>query len=198
MKSSIQSSAVITHFNFTILHTAIMVAEHRSDFNTLRPRQNGRPFPHEIFKWIFLNENVWISIKISLNFVPRGPIYNIPALVQIMACRRPGDKPLSELMLVSLLTHICVTRPQWIKLTRDTPYLTLMGKLWDVYCKDILEIWLRYNGTALHPRISLHTNTSSVARWLFIWVDWLSVSYGIRGLYFLEICIEPCYDRTSI
>ena len=37
-----------------------------------------------------------------------------PALVQIMAWRRPGDKPLSGPMMVSLLTHICVTRPQWV------------------------------------------------------------------------------------
>ena len=51
-------------------------------------------------------------IKISLKFVPMGPINNIPALVQIMAWRLPGDKPLSEPMMVSLLTHICVTRPQ--------------------------------------------------------------------------------------
>ena len=43
-----------------------------------------------------------------------GPINIIPALVQIMAWRRPGDKPLSEPMMVSLLTHICVTRPQWV------------------------------------------------------------------------------------
>ena len=83
--------------------------------NTLRPRQNGHHFPDNIFKCIFLNENVWISIKISLNFVPKGPINNISALVQIMAWRQPGDKPLSEPMMVSLLTHICVTRPQWLK-----------------------------------------------------------------------------------
>ena len=82
--------------------------------NTLRPRQNGHRFPDNIFKCIFLNENVWISIKISLKFVPKGPINNIPALVQIMAWRRSGDKPLSEPMMVSLLTHICVTRPQWV------------------------------------------------------------------------------------
>ena len=43
-----------------------------------------------IVKCIFLNENVWISIKISLNFVHKGPINNIPALVQIMAWCRPG------------------------------------------------------------------------------------------------------------
>ena len=80
---------------------------------TLRPRQKGCRFPDDIFKCIFLNENVWISIKISLNFVPKGPINNIPSLVQIMAWCRPGDKPLSEPMMVSLLTHICVTRLQW-------------------------------------------------------------------------------------
>ena len=56
-----------------------------------------------------MNENVWISIKISLKWVPKGPISNIPALVQIIACRRPGDKPLSETMLASLVTHICFT-----------------------------------------------------------------------------------------
>ena len=70
-------------------------------FNTLRPRQNGRQFPDDICKRIFLNQNVRILINISLEFVPKGPINNIPALVQIMAWRRPGDKPLSETMLVS-------------------------------------------------------------------------------------------------
>ena len=84
-------------------------------FNPLRPRQNGRRFADDTFKRIFLNENVRISIKISLKFVPNGPINNIPALVQIMARRQSGDKPLSEPMMVSLLTHICVTRPQWVK-----------------------------------------------------------------------------------
>ena len=83
--------------------------------NTLRPRQIGRHFPDDIFKCIFLNEFKWISIEISLKFVPKGPINNTPALVQIMAWRRPGDTPLSEPMLVCLLTQICVTRPQWVK-----------------------------------------------------------------------------------
>ena len=82
--------------------------------NTLRLRQNGRHFPDDIFKWIFLNENVWISINISLKFVPRGPINNIPTLVQVMAWRRPGDKPLSEPMMVRLPMHICITRAQWV------------------------------------------------------------------------------------
>ena len=85
--------------------------------NSLRPRQDGRHFPDDIFECIFLNKNVCLSIVILLKFVFWGPINNIPALVQIMAWRRPGDKPLSEPMMVSLLTHICVTRPQWVKQT---------------------------------------------------------------------------------
>ena len=71
----------------------------------LRPRQHGQHF---------VDENAIISIKNSLKFVTKGPINNIPALVQIMAWRRPGDKPLFEAMMISLLTHICVTRPQWV------------------------------------------------------------------------------------
>ena len=51
------------------------------------------------FKRIFLNENVWILINISLKFVPKGPINNISALIQIMAWRLTGDKPLSEPMM---------------------------------------------------------------------------------------------------
>ena len=58
--------------------------------------------------------NAWIWIKISLKFVPKGPIKNIPASGQIMAWRHSGDTPSSEPMMVSLLTHICVTRPQWV------------------------------------------------------------------------------------
>ena len=86
--------------------------------NKLRPKQNGRQFADDTFKCISLNENVRISIKISLNVVPYGPINNILALVHIMAWRRSGDKPLSETMLVRLPTHICATWPQWVKVHR--------------------------------------------------------------------------------
>ena len=85
----------------------------RSKFNTLRPRQYGRHFADNIFRCIFLNENIWIPVKI----VPYGLINSIPALVQIMAWRWSGDKPLSEPMMIGLLTHTCVTRPQWVKVT---------------------------------------------------------------------------------
>ena len=54
-------------------------------FNKLRPRKNDRRFADDTLKGIFLNENVRISIKISLKFVPTDPINNDPALAQIMA-----------------------------------------------------------------------------------------------------------------
>ena len=83
-------------------------------FNTLKPRQKWPPFRRRYFQTHFL-EWKCISIEISLKFVPKGPVNNIPALVQMVAWRRPGDKPLSEPMMINLLTHICVTRPQWVK-----------------------------------------------------------------------------------
>ena len=68
--------------------------------NPLRPKQDGRHFPDDIFKYILLNEYVWISLKISLKFVN-----NIPGLVHILAWRRPGDKPLSLPRIVDSPTH---------------------------------------------------------------------------------------------
>ena len=105
-------------------------------YNTLRPIQNGRYFPDDIFECIFMKESVWIPIKISLKFVPKSPINNIPVLVDIMAWCRPGDRPLSKPILVSLLTHICVTRPQWDN-------LDLHSRRFETYCGDNMTIVLR-------------------------------------------------------
>ena len=54
----------------------------------------------DIFKRIFLDENDRIPIHISLKFVPRSPIGNKPALVQVMAWHQTGDKPLPEPMMI--------------------------------------------------------------------------------------------------
>ena len=43
-----------------------------------------------------LNEYICFLVNISVKFVPKSPINNIPVLAQIMAWRRPGNKPLSE------------------------------------------------------------------------------------------------------
>ena len=93
--------------------------------NTLRLRQKGRHFADDVFKGIFLNGNLWISLK----YVPGGPINNIPSLVQIMAWCCPGDKPLSEPMMVSLLMHLCITRPQWVNQICPEALVTNMNQL---------------------------------------------------------------------
>ena len=56
----------------------------------------------DAFSWM---ESFVFLIKMSLKFVPKGPIDNNPALVQIMAWRWIDDKPLSEPML-TLYTDI--------------------------------------------------------------------------------------------
>ena len=114
--------------------------------NTLRPRQNGCHFADDTFRRIFMNENVRISINISLKFVPRGPVNNIPSLVQIMAWRRPGDKPLSEPMMVRLLTHICVAQPQWINsfLIIHKPMEISMKLMINNFQANFSYCWLKY------------------------------------------------------
>ena len=73
--------------------------------NTLRPRQNGCYFPDNIFKCIFLNENIWILLKISLKFVPKVWINNISALVLIMVL--PQQAP-SHYLNLWCLVYWCI------------------------------------------------------------------------------------------
>ena len=86
--------------------------------DTLRPRLNGRHFPDDILRCINFPERKCMKSRLQFlfKFVPKGPINSIPALAQIMACRYPGDKQLSEPMMIGFLTHIYVIRPQLVNL----------------------------------------------------------------------------------
>ena len=108
-KNSVRYLKVLTQWHLVMHHTywstlfevmSWCLFSTRPLFNTFRPRQNGRHFPDDIFICIFLTENVIILIEISLKFVPKGSINNIPTLFQIMAWRQQGDKPLSEPMMI--------------------------------------------------------------------------------------------------
>ena len=113
-------------------------------FNTLKPGQNGRHFADDLFKYIPLNWNVEISIKISLEFVPKAPFTYFPALVQIMLWRRSRDKPLSKPIIFSLLRHICVSRPQWVIGNESTIIMNLWG-IWsmpELNARPTFSIWL--------------------------------------------------------
>ena len=112
----------------------------------MRPRKSCCHFANNIFRCIFLIENIWNSLKISPQFVPKVRINNIPSLVLIMAWWQPGDKPLSEPMMVSLLMHICIC-----------DVITLMRGEW-TWGDSILEvhmyIWLittRWRQTPVAP-----------------------------------------------
>ena len=83
-------------------HTQMFISTWPGWFKSSPPGQNGHPIEKDIFRCIVVNEKFCILIKISLKFVPKNSTDYNPALVQIMAWRRIGDKPLSEPMLTRL------------------------------------------------------------------------------------------------
>ena len=145
-----------------LIHCCTCICGTRGSWvNSLRPRQNGCQFADDTYKCIFLNENVWIAIKISLKFVLKGPINNIPALVQIMAWRRPGDKPLSGPMMVRSPTHICVTRPQWVN-----------SSVWYTLAANVMESPTRWlHGFIFRPDFEIIRDSSyKLCSWDYFYV----------------------------
>ena len=127
----------------------------------------------------FLNENVGISIKISLKFVHKGPINNVQALVQILAWRRPGDKPLSEPMMIILLTHICVTRPEWVNVCcwhwkRHETSWGLVANETTTKSRGALSVSNKYP----HKSFTMNNGWS-------LWMTWCGY----------QIVIQNCYSR---
>ena len=78
-------------------------SQHASSFNSSIPGKLADNLADDIFKGIFLNEDIWISINISLNFVRKDPMDGKPAFVQVMAWRRTSNKPLPEPMITSFI-----------------------------------------------------------------------------------------------
>ena len=82
--------------------------------------------------WHICLSSTFLDYPYAKCFVPKGPINNIPALVQMMAWHRPGNKQLSEPMMVRLLMHICITRPQWVNkdytasITQTSPWTKII------------------------------------------------------------------------
>ena len=128
--------------------------------NPMRPRQICRHFAYVIVKCIlhslmhFLKEYIRISSKISLKFVPKDPIYSIPAFVQVMVWCQIDDKHYLNQRWIRFVTHICVTRPHWVDLVHITTRISCFSKhslynwIWtqfihsleDVFC-SILELY---------------------------------------------------------
>ena len=77
-----------------------------------------------------------------------------------MAWRRPGDKPLSEPMMVSLPTHICVTRPQWVNSVGS-------GADWAI---GLFSLWNK-----LHSVTTCHPYIQSATKQIVITIDYRSL-----------------------
>ena len=157
-----------------------------SGINTLR--QNGHYFSDNIFKCVFLNENIWILINISLKFVNNGQINNITALVEIMAWCRQGDNPSSEPMMFSLLMHICVIWPQQVNHIRVHTHTRhskspLHQQGMGIY---FIENWTCYNHTICE---NLGTDIDTVS------------FYTIKGGFeIVQVCIRfnaTSYNKTK-
>ena len=124
------------------LYMVICFDEKQNCFNSLRPKQNGHHFADDIFKCIFLNENIWILLQISLKFVPEVRIKNIPALVQIMAWRRPSDKHyLNQWWLVywCIYASLGLNELKYRKFVKPSKSFC-----WQQY-RDKKAIWLNHN-----------------------------------------------------
>ena len=139
---------------YSITPAQSCVMSQHTDAETTWPPFSRRHSQMHFLEWKY----IWISLTISLKIVPNGPINNILALVQIMAWRRPGDKPLSEPMMDRLPTHICVTRPQWVNkfihrwnnnyITEKKKKLKKKKINWNIYwachTQDLTTSWARF------------------------------------------------------
>ena len=120
-----------------------MIQLEQSYPNTFRWRQNDHKFPGGIFKYIF-NRSIYISFKISLKFVPKCLINNIPAVVQIMAWHWPGNN--------HYLNH------WWLDYRHIYVWLSLNEWMQKLICKEALQCGLLCEGTHIFSfKESLHT-----------------------------------------
>ena len=118
--------------------------------NTLSPKQNGCHFPDNTLKYNFL-----------IKFVPKNPFNNISTLVPIMAWHQPGDKPLSETMMVKLLMHICITWPQWVCNQKPEVMISAVMKTWSLH-RNLRHVY------AYHSPLIMKHISEIIIIWLFL------------------------------
>ena len=91
-----------------IYHPALVKRYSQPELTRLPWYKMDAIFADDIFKRLYTNEKFCISIRISLKFVPKGPIDNKSALVQAMAWRRTSAIIIN--MKLSSVIVICVYR----------------------------------------------------------------------------------------
>ena len=118
-----------------------------------------------------------MSIKISLKFITKGLINDIPGLVQIVAWRQPGDNPLSEPM------NIRIIRPQWVQIT-PTSTSGFPSKV--ITIRPVM-------------RMDSYTERSYVCMSIRIYQDFFSVQERQSMWVMTErhVCIVHLYEETN-
>ena len=140
---------------------------------------------HEIFKHIFLNEEVWILIRISLRFVPNGVIDNNQALVYIMAWRRIGDKPFLKQCWPDSLTHIWGTRGRWLWCVM---YLTVVFHKHPYHrCPKNENHYLMQQDHIYHAALSLEISSETMSM-----LCCMSLQWGLISVFFSLVYVTRC------
>ena len=125
-------------------------------FNTMRPRQNGCHFPDDSFKWIFSYKKNDLRYNFYWSLFPRIQLTIFHHCFRYLAWHRTCAKPMSEPMMVSLLTHICAIRSQWVKHDNRTNTWKILFLVNPVAINlDLNMIFVNSNVTKL-PYINLH------------------------------------------
>ena len=130
--------------------------------NTLRPRQIGRHFPDDIFEWIFLK-----MYEFRLTFH-----WNLFLGVQLTIIQHWFR--LSESMVVKSPTHICVTRPQWVKAASQSEVFDWWYRTMKTYQVRWYEYW---NRLELVCCVYLWVHNISVVLWNGLHPLWLTERY---------------------
>ena len=144
-----------------------------------------------------------------------GPINNIPALVQIMVWRRPGDKPLFEPLMVSLPTHICVTRPQWVNAMGWNDWFNIAGRLtYSLYqvtvthfgiklCNFYYKLYIIITMLPTWGEVTTQKNNISFQFHLSIIHSWMCLPPCLRDSYVFVVLARNtvtsfrCVDNTN-
>ena len=97
----------------------------------------------------------WIRAHRSLSQLRYSwPSYNTEIFLQTIECLYNIQ---FIIILHSVLLKTVAEHKPDIRLTKDTPYLTLPGELWSVYWEDLGENWLCYDGATLYSQKILHS-----------------------------------------
>ena len=151
--------------------------------NSSPPGQNGRHFADDTFKRNLLNKMFFfLSIRFSLKFVPNGPMDNKAALVQVIACRRTGDKSLPKPMLTQFIDTY---KRHWGRCVKDSPVPTRTNRFPCKWTRKMLNVHIKCMMTSSNGntfRVTDHlcgeftghrwiprTKASDAELWCFLW-----------------------------